>query len=520
LRADRASQATELLQLALNHDPRHLEIRAALAEATFRCGRPADAAEMLRELVNSPGGATSTHLNNLALALERLGQQEDSIHYYRRAVAVSEQCAGTNDAAIHSNFLFALNYGSGVSDDEIHAEHLKWAARHSDVLFPTGRVSFRHTLEEHRRLRVGYVSADFRAHTRALFMEGVIAAHNRSQIEVCCYSDVAKPDAVTSQIEALADLWRDTHRLSHASLAELISHDRIDVLVDLTGHMSNNRLLVFSRRPAPVQIAYPGYPGTTAVRAIDALICDSDRIPAGCERWYREQVIRIPVSSQCYRPDPSSPAVDPVPPSLRPGNGGRITFACFNKPVKITPVHLLKWARLLRSVPGSRLLVLAGADPAKRQDGKLLQRLTACGISSAQAELVPPLPRTAYLARYGHVDIALDTSPYNGHTTTLDAAWTGVPTVTLVGQNHRSREGLAVARHLGLTDLAASTPEEYIAVAERLAKSPTRLAQLRAELRGRLARSALMDFPRLANALENVYRSGWKHFCRRVRSAS
>jgi predicted O-linked N-acetylglucosamine transferase (SPINDLY family) len=253
------------------------------------------------------------------------------------------------DAVTHSDLLFTLHYHPGYTTEQLYTEHVAWAERHAAPLYPED-PSYPNERDPGRRLRVGYVSADFRRHTRAMFMEPVLAAHDREAFEVYCYSDVARPDETTARLRGYGHAWRDTAGLSDGQLADLVRQDRIDVLVELTGHMGGNRLLAFARKPAPVQVAYPGYPNTTGLKTVDYLICDEDRDPPGAERYFTEELVRLAVTSQCYRPPDDAPPVGPLPAR----SAGHVTFGCLNKLVKVTPAMMRAWAQVLRAVPGSR----------------------------------------------------------------------------------------------------------------------------------------------------------------------
>jgi predicted O-linked N-acetylglucosamine transferase (SPINDLY family) len=269
--------------------------------------------------------------------------------------------------------------------------------------------------------------------------------------------------------------------------------------------MARNRLPVFARRAAPVQVAYPGYPNTSGLSRMDYLITDVDRAPPGSERWFTEKLIRLPVTSQCYRPG-ETPDVSPPPCVVK----GYVTFACLNKPVKIAADVARIWAEILRAVPESRLAVLAGLGEANGPEQRgLRERLVRWGLPGDRIDLMPPTSRQQYLARHADIDIILDTFPYAGHTTTLDAIWMGVPVVTLYGAAHLTREGFAVLKQTGLPELACETPEDYITAAVGLAADRPRLASLRTELRERLTNSPLLDAKAATKNLEAALRAVW-----------
>jgi predicted O-linked N-acetylglucosamine transferase (SPINDLY family) len=350
------------------------------------------------------------------------------------------------------------------------------------------------------RIRLGYVSADFRRHTRSLFVEPILEHHDRRGFEVYCYSDVVQPDETTARMCGLADVWRETARLSARALADAIRQDEIDILVDLTGHMSGNRLPTFALKPAPVQVAYPGYPNTTGLATIDYLITDADRDPPGAETLYTEQLVRLPGTSMCYRPPDDAPPVGPPP--FR--SAGHVTFGCLGKLVKVTRQIAEAWAKILAAVPRSRLLVVAVEDVSAR---RLLRDYR---IDPDRVDVSPRLSRGEYMALYNQVDVVLDTFPYNGHTTSCDALWMGAPVVTLAGRTRVCRTGLNLLNVVGLPGLITSSPDAYVEAAVHLASDGHRLSELRGRLRGQMRQSPLCDGPGQTRKLEECFRWMWR----------
>jgi predicted O-linked N-acetylglucosamine transferase (SPINDLY family) len=424
-----------------------------------------------------------------------------ALDHHRRVVALRP-----TDPAAHSDLLFWSLHDPATTPAAARDAALDWGHRHADPLVSDARPHDNDANPD-RPLRVGYVSADFRDHTRARFMEGVLANHDPAAVEVFCYSDVARPDATTARFKTLAHAWRDTGRLTHAALADLVRADRIDVLVELTGHMGGNRLMAFARRPAPVQVAYPGYPATTGMRAIDYCLSDAGRDPPGAERFYAEQLVRLDVASQCYRPTDEDLPVAPAPAVA----AGHVTFASLNKPIKANPTVIEAWAGILRAMPGSRLMLLC-PDAARPY---FTENFARFGVPADRLELVPPRPRREYLRLHARIDVNLDPWPYNGHTTLLDGLWMGVPAVALEGGSHVSREGAAALRLVGLHDLVASGVDDYLAKATTLAAEPARLAALRAGLRDRIRASPLADGGGLVRRIETAYREMWRAWCAR-----
>jgi predicted O-linked N-acetylglucosamine transferase (SPINDLY family) len=289
----------------------------------------------------------------------------------------------------------------------------------------------------------------------------------------------------------------------------MIRGDRIDVLVDLNLHMAGSRLLTFARRPAPIQVTWLGNPGTTGLSAIDYRLTDPHIDPPGeTDAHYAERSVRLPDSFWCYDPlTDAGPEINELP-AL---SGEPFTFGCLNNFTKVNAGSLTLWSVLLRATPGSRLLLLA---PSGQPRDRVLVHLEREGVGKERVAFVDRQPRAEYLRTYHRIDLSLDPLPYNGHNTSLDAAWMGVPTVTLVGPTAVGRAGLSLLRNLGLPNLAAQSPEEYVAIAAGLAGDLSRLAGLRESLRGRMATSPLMDGPRIARGVEAAYRQMWHDWCR------
>jgi predicted O-linked N-acetylglucosamine transferase (SPINDLY family) len=355
------------------------------------------------------------------------------------------------------------------------------------------------------RLRVGYVSPDWREHPIGRFMLPLLSNHDHERFEIFCYSDLARPDALTKRLRDLADVWRDTAGLPDDRVARLIRADRIDILVDLTMHMAGSRLLTFARKPAPVQVTYLAYCGTTGLPTIDYRLTDPYLDPPGSdERFYSEWSVRLR-SYWCYEPLDGAPDVQLPPAQL----AARVTFGCLNNFCKVSPESLATWCRLLRALPSSRLLLHA-AEGVHRE--RLRKRAAAEGIEPQRIEFVGTFPVAKYLEQYHRIDIALDPFPYPGGTTSCDALWMGVPVVTLPGVTAISRGGLSILSNLELPELVAASPDEYVRIAAELAANLPRLADLRATLRERMRISPLMDAPGFARDIEAAYRRMWQEW--------
>jgi predicted O-linked N-acetylglucosamine transferase (SPINDLY family) len=430
-------------------------------------------------------------------ARQALGFVADGDADLRKAMALQP-----DDAGLHSRWLFGLHYRAGNDSALLLREHLEWATRHARRI---GWQATRAPWEggARRRVRIAYVSGDFKRHTVAYFMHPVLAAHDRTRFHVFCYSNVAFPDAVTAKLRSLADEWRDISALSDDWAAERMRADRIDILVDLGGHTGDGRILLFAHKPAPVQVSWLGYPGTTGLAAMDYRLTDSLADPEGrADDGYVEKLVRLPGGFLCYGPPADAPELTPPPALAR----GQITFGCFNNLPKLSPEMVALWSRLLRQAPNARLMLKSFGLAAASARAAVLRDFAENGVDARRLDLRgPETSFDGHLARYGEIDIALDVFPYNGVTTTCEALWMGVPVVTLRGSTHVSRAASSILARVGLEDLVADSHEAYLSIALGLSQDLERLGALRAELRDRMRRSPLLDAGAFTRSLESAY---------------
>ena len=439
--------------------------------------------------------------NNLGAAYRDTGRIQSAIDCFRQAADLRPELTTP-----HSNFLYAMHFLPDCDPAELRREHEVWNQRHAEALSASARAH-RNDRSPDRRLRIGYVSPNFRQHPVGRFLHSPLACHDRREFEIVCYASVRNPDALTAQLRQSADIWVDALEMSDEALAERICGDRIDILVDLTLHMRDHRLLTFARRPAPVQITWLGYCSTTGVSGIDYRLTDPYLDPPGRhDEWYVERSVRLPRTYWCYQPGIVTDPVNPLPALSR----GYVTFGSLNNFCKVSPRALELWARLLAGIPKSRLILHAHRGEHR---SRVAATFAAHGVAAERLSFVDTLPLADYFRLYYRVDIALDSFPYAGGTTTCDALWMGVPTVSLVGQAAFARGGLSILGNVGLGDLAVSTPEEYLQAASALAADVPRLSALRNGLRNRLLRSPLMDGPGFARDLQNACRSLWRRWC-------
>ncbi|MBI4183153.1 MAG: tetratricopeptide repeat protein [Proteobacteria bacterium] len=502
-----AAGAEAAFRRAVSLDPSLVAARNGLGALLQKLDRLGEAEAELREAVALEPGGTRARLN-LSIVLLADARHGEAIAEARAALAIDP-----GDAAARSHLLLALAYGvgEGADPDLVLAEHRQWDERIAAPLRAAWRAHA-NAPDAERRLRVGYLSPDLREHSVAYFIAPVLAAHDRGAVEVACYADVVRPDSVTERLRAHADLWRSVAGLVPSAIAEAIRADRIDILVDLAGHTWPRAMLVMARKPAPLQGSWIGYPNTTGLSAMDFRITDATADPPGAaEARHVERLVRLAPAFLCYAP----PAEAPAP--MARAEGAPLTFASFNNVAKLSPAAIAAWARLLSAVPEAGLLLkYRGLD-----DPGLAARVRAAfaaeGVGPDRLTLRGRDPGLgAHFAAYHQVDVALDSFPYNGTTTTCEALWMGVPVVTLAGKTHAARVGASLLSAAGLGDLVAGDEEGYVALAAALAADRAQRGRLRAELRPRLAASPLMDASGLARALEGAYRSLWREWCLRA----
>jgi predicted O-linked N-acetylglucosamine transferase (SPINDLY family) len=442
--------------------------------------------------------------HHLANALVELGDRSGAILSYRRAFKLDPA-----DHNAHSNLILVALTDPGYDAHALLAEGRRWARLHAEAMRPHQRP---HTNDKNpdRPLRVGYVSPDFRAHPMLHFLTPLFAHHDLSSFAIYLYSSVDQPDLATEQYRTWAGTrFRDIRYLDDVAAAGLVRKDRIDILVDLALHSAGGRLRLFACKPAPVQITWLGYAGTTGLDAIDYRITDPYLDPPGTDlSVYSEASLHLPETLWCYDSLDPDLQVGPLPALA----AGIVTFGCQNSYRKVQPGVLCLWARILCELPGSRLLLYA----EESAQTNTLQRLAAAGVKPERVEFAGRVSRRNYLERYQRIDIGLDTFPFTGATTSLDALWMGVPVVTLTGGTSLHRAGTCLAMNLGLPELATSSEHEFVAKAVALAGDLPRLAQLRAELRPRLEASPLGDAPRFARQLETAFRTAWRRYCTRA----
>ena len=437
---------------------------------------------------------------NLANALRDAGELDESISKYRKAAELSDQ------TWVAGNLLYTLHFHPDFDAKRIYEEHVAWNKRFAKPRLSSIRP---HTNDRSpdRRLRIAYVSCDFRHHPIGRFMLPLLTNHDHGQFHVCCYSDTLRHDRMSKELQSHADHWRVTLGVTDEKFAQLVHDDRIDILVDLSMHARTGRMMAFARKPAPVQVSYLAYCSTSGLETMDYRLSDPYLDPGGTdESVYFEKTVRLPRTYWCYPAPEIAPEVGPLPAR----NSGHITFGCLNVYAKVSRPAWLTWCRILKAVPDSRLIVHA-LEGSHRD--RALDLVRTEGVDPARVEFVGFLPGTKYFEQYNQIDIAVDPFPYAGGTTTCDALWMGVPVVSLTGKTAVSRGGLSILSNLNLSDLVTDSTEHYVEVACKLAREVARLEELRRSLRERMRASPVMDAKQFASDIEAAYRLMWRSWC-------
>ena len=439
---------------------------------------------------------------NRANVLRDMGRLQDAIEGLQRAM----QLYGRPDTL--SNLVYLMPLHPAYDAKAIWPLLQRWDTEFAQPLASEIRPHTNVPTPE-RRLRIGYVSPDFNIHPAGRFVLPLLENHDHAQFEVFCYSDSRFDDEVTARTRKAADQWRETRKLSDQQLADRIREDQIDILVDLTAHMAGNRLLTFARKPAPVQLNWLSYPGTTGVEAIDYRVSDPYLDPPGDQQFYSEETITLPDCYWCYDPLVQAPI---EPGELPAGSAGYITFGSLNNFAKVSDATIDLWARTMRQVVNSRLMLLGPAGSSRL---RFENQMASHGIAQDRISWLDRMPRDVYLAAYRRFDIVLDSFPCGGHTTTFDALWMGVPVLTMVGKTAFSRGGLSVLSNLKMPGWIAQDAGDFVEKARTHASDLTALAEVRRSLRQRVESSSLMDKRRFARNMETAYRQIWRNWCER-----
>ncbi len=477
----RLTEAEAQLRVTLALAPQQVEALSNLGNTLKELGRLSEAAASYRQALALDPSRAETH-NNLGILLQDMGDLRAAEDCYRQALQLKPEYFKA-----HSNLLFMLNYSPEVSQQTAFEEAQRFGAAvsaHARMRFDKWRCA-----SQPQRLRIGFVSGDFRNHPVGYFLENLLRHLDREAFELYAYPTDAWTDETTLRLKSHFAAWHLLVGLNDAAAAKLIHDDGVHILIDLSGHSRYNRLPMFAYKPAPVQVAWLGYFATTGVTEIDYLIADAVTLPPKQERYFTEQIVRMPETRLCFtRPDV---AIDVSPlPALA---NGYVTFGCFNNLAKMNDEVVALWSRVLQTVAGSKLFLKSKqlGDATVRE--QTLARFAAHGIEAERLILEGAESRERYFAAYHRVDIALDPFPYPGGTTTVESLWMGVPVLNLAGESFLFRQGAGFLANAGLPQWIASSPQDYVAKAVAFAADLVGLSQLRADLRAQVEASPIMD---------------------------
>jgi protein O-GlcNAc transferase len=501
---DQPNAAVECYEKAVALDPDYAEAHSNMGGVLRDVGRLEDSLAHCERAIDLCPDMAAAHYN-MAFTNLSIGHHDRSLAGYRRALELTPDLIRA-----HTSILTTILYHSGWTPEMLFAEHRRFENMHALRHYPA-KVNFANSREPDRRLRIGFLSGDLWAHPVGRNLIPMIEAHDRTRIELFFYANVLNPDRMTERFHRQAAGWRSILNVDDDAAAEMIRADRIDILVSLAGRFDLNRPLICARRPAPVQISFHD-PATSGMEVMDAIIADRVLVPRhGAER-FTERPIRLP-SFYLHNPIDEAPPPSP-PPILR---NGYPTFGSCNNPAKLTTATLELWAMVMRRLPNARLKLRYKnwfLSPAIRE--RVLGVMTANGIAPERIELLDKAEGAySHLSLYNEFDIALDSMPFTGSTTTFEALWMGVPVVTLPGQTMVSRWTASILAPLGLRDLVADSPESFAAICERLCSEPETLMALRVGLRDRITASPLCDAPLRARQMERTYRALWRQWCKR-----
>jgi protein O-GlcNAc transferase len=491
----RYEEAEEVFRAILRYQPGNAEFYAVYGSAMQTMGHFEAAINAYHKAIEMRHPEAAGVHENMAAALCLQGKYQESLDHFEAALKMEPQ-----STLFYSSMLLTLHYLVDIDPNALFDRHRKWPG---NTLRPLhGSQTIRRATTRPEKLCIGYVSSDLRKHSISYFIEPLLSHHDASCYEIICYFSHKDADETTRRLKGLAHRWRDVADMDDEQLARTIAEDGIDILVDLNGHTSGSRLPVFARRAAPVQVSFIGYPDTTGVTEMDYRLSDAIADPPGTERLCTERLVRLPGCFLCYRPSDTAPAV------VRPPceKNGFVTFGSFNNLAKINPDVIAVWGRLLREIPDSRLFIKNPSltDKATRERYQAL--FAAERIASERLDLFGYIPdEKGHLGAYARMDIALDTFPYNGTTTTCEALWMGVPVVSLRGDRHSARVGASLLTAAGFPGWIADTDVQYIDIARSLALDHPELAELRSQVRERVGKSQLCSADNYARNVECAF---------------
>lgn len=492
---------------AVKHIRRAVELKPDFADAYYNLGVTFKDQMKLDEAVEQfqkALGLNPKHFGaSSALAIVRMeqGELDEGLKLMNSALAVEK------DWQVHSNLCLLVNYHPTMSGEEVLEVHRAWDRDYAKL--SKDFKPHENDRSPDRKLRIGYVSPDFKSHAVSHFIEPILTSHDKESFQVFCYAHVAKPDPITHLLQTKSDGWRDIYGKSDDLVEKMIRDDRIDILVDLAGHTAHNRLTLFGRKPAPVQVSMIGYPCTTGLSAMDYKIADPHCDPPGAERFYSEKLHRLEGTFWCFRPLDDREPIGELPAK----RSGRVTFGSVNNFAKVTPIVLDLWARIVAAVPNSRIHLQHSALASRVTRARVIGAFARHGVGEDRITMTGWASFADYVELLRSFDIALDPFPFNGGTTTCHLLFYGVPIVTLAGERQVSRMGVTMLRAVGLSELIADSIDDYHNKAVALAHDIPRLSNIRATVRSAMVNSPLCDAGRYTRQLEDGFRKMWADCC-------
>jgi len=494
--------AETLIESSLVFEPENAGSYNALGMTYLKQGKITESIESFTKSLDINDSNVNC-LVNLGNAYKDAGQMHQALSSYRKALDIGPM------AEAHTNILFAMNYLPEFDQKTILEEHRRWNESFAAPLYPEDK-QFENSPDPDRRLRVGFLSGSFRRHPVGFLTVSAMEAICKDRFELYFYNNSIANDELTKRFRAIADSWQSIVGKSDEDLAEKIERDEIDIMIDLAGHSDGFRLLALARRPAPVQVKWVGGQfNTSGMDAIDYFLSDRVETPEGVDAFYTEEIVRLPDGYVCFDPPKYTPKVGPLPAQ----ENGVVTFGCFNNITKVTPETIELWAKILKGVEGSRIVLKSKALKDAGVCDQFVQQFISHGIAKDRIELRGSSPHHELLSEYNDIDIGLDPFPYSGGLTTVEALYMGVPVITKPGETFASRHAASHITNAGLEDWVCDTFDSYVDLAISKAGDLNSLADMRAGLREQVQNSPLCDSKRFAKNFETALRDLWKRWC-------
>ena len=493
-----SDEAIKNYKKAIQLKPDYVDAYNNLGGALKKLGQSDEAIKNYKKAIQLKPDYVDAYIN-LGVALQDQGQLDKAVEIYNKAIQLNP-----NDVDAHSNRCCVLNYSSKLTQSDIFQKHLEFEKQFGDKTLKDKQTT-RLNKSKNIRLRVGYISGDLNSHSVGYFFEPLLRSHDQNSIETYCYYNNTKEDGTTKRLIGTSEHWRSIVRINDDDLVNLIRKDNIDILVDLSGHTAKNRLTIFPRKPAPIQVTWLGYPNTTGLSSIDYRFTDEIADPTGePDELHSEELIRLPNGFLCYQGDESVSTNKALPCSKR----GYVTFGSFNNLTKMGSQVIKVWAKILLAVPDSHLLLKSKELTDSSTRSRCLKLFKQEGVSEDRLELHSWMPeKDGHLRLYDHVDIGLDPFPYNGTTTTCEALWMGVPVITMCGDRHSSRVGASILTHVGLEKFIAIDVDGYINMAIEYANNIDSIKSIRTELRHNMQNSDLCNANVFTRNVEQAYQN-------------